>query len=183
MSDSRKKLKTLSRKSIRLRGYDYRQAGAYFITICTKKMKNMFGRIVNGEMKLNNIGIIALDELNKLPKTFPQLIIYDDEFIIMPNHIHVIFWIIEVGATEPVARTTNKGIAPGSLGTIIGQFKSRATKSINKLNRTPGEQVWQRNYFDRIIRNNKELLAIKKYITDNPLQWEEDREHKYPLIE
>ena len=166
--------KIFSRKSIRLKGYDYRLPGAYFVTICTENMRKLFGSIVAGEMILNRFGIIAREELLKLQKTYPNLEIFNDEFVIMPNHIHTIFWITDVGATEPVAQNPEHRIIPSSLGAIIGQYKSRVTKSINKHRRTPGRQVWQRNYYDRIIRNNKELLTIKKYINDNPDQWEED---------
>lgn len=176
MSHISKESNQFFRKSNRLKGYDYRQPGAYFITICTKNMYILFGRIVAGEMILNSYGIIAFDEMYKLSQTYPQLLIYSDEVIIMPNHIHAILWIREVGATETVAQKATDGIIPGSLGAIVGQYKSRVTKSINRLRRTPGKEIWQRNYFDRIIRNDKELLAIKKYIIDNPLQWSEDFE-------
>ena len=145
-----------------MKGYDYRLPGAYFVTICTENMKTLFGRVVAGEMILNRFGIIAREELHKLQRTYPKFEIFNDEFVIMPNHIHAIFWITDVGATEPVAQKPVCRITPDSLGAIIGQYKSRVMKAINKQRRTPGRQVWQRNYYDRIIRNNNELLAIKK---------------------
>jgi REP element-mobilizing transposase RayT len=160
------------RKSIRLKGYDYRQPGAYFITICTANRKNLFGVIDAGKMILSEFGRVARDEMLRLSESFPQLSINDDEFIIMPNHIHAIFWIIDVGATEPVVPITNRGLNPGSLGVIVGQYKSRVTKAINKLRKTPGQQIWQRNYYDRIIRNREELKSIKNYIIENTLLWE-----------
>ena len=87
-----------------LSGYDYRQPGAYFITICTHRKKKLFGRVIAGEMVLNRLGLMAREEMLRLPSTYPHLEIFDDELIIMPNHIHAIIWIAGVGATEPVAR-------------------------------------------------------------------------------
>lgn len=174
MSDNLEKTETYPRKSIRLKGYDYSQPGGYFITICTKEMRRLFGQIVAGEMILNRFGTVARGELLKLQSTYPNVEIFSDECVIMPDHIHTILWITDVGASQRLAQNTTSGLIPQSLGAIISQYKSRVTKGINLLRRTPGEPVWQRNYYDRIIRNNKELLAIKKYITENPLQWEED---------
>ena len=175
MSDNSEKIKPYSRKSIRLKGYDYSQPGGYFITICTKETRRLFGRIVAGEMILNRFGTAARGKLLKLQSTYPNVEIFSDEWVIMPDQIHTILWITDVGASQRLARNTTSGLIPQSLGSIISQYKSRVTKGINLLRRTPGEPVWQRNYYDRIIRNNKELLAIKKYITENPLEWEEDR--------
>ncbi len=167
--------KTSNRKSNRLQGYDYSQPGAYFITICTYQMNNLFGRINAGEMKLNIIGRIAKIEWQLIDEQFPYIELYDNELIIMPNHIHVIIWITDVGATETVARKSHSGPKPDSLSAIVGQYKSRTTKLINQNRNTPGKKVWQRNYYDRIIRNDQELQAIRRYIENNPLQWEEDR--------
>jgi REP element-mobilizing transposase RayT len=174
MPENHRKSILYSRKSIRLQDYDYSQPGAYFITICTKEMRYIFGRIYEGEMVLNRYGIIAQEELLHIPTTYPVVEIHTDELAIMPNHIHAILWIMDVGATELVARKLPTGPRPQSIGAIIGQYKSRVTKKINLLRRIHKETVWQRNYYDRIIRNENELHAIKKFIIDNPLQWEED---------
>ena len=164
---------SFSRKTLRLKGYDYSQPGAYFVTICTKNKGNLFGRIVSGKIILNNLGIIARRELLHLHNTYSQVKVYDDEYVIMPDHVHTIIWIMDVGATEPVAQFTASGLQSHSLGSIIGQYKSRVTKKINQFKTRTISPIWQRNYFERIIRNQKELLLIKKYITDNPLKWEE----------
>ena len=156
------------RKSIRLMGYDYSQGGAYFVTICTTYIKNLFGKIIDGEMILNHLGIIAKRELLELHNTYPNVEINDDEFVVMPDHIHAILWKTDVGASQRLARNPIFGPTLQSLREILGQYKSRVTKGINLLRKTPGKSVWQRNYYDRIIRDEKELLAIKKYITDNP---------------
>ncbi len=178
---------TTNRKSIRLKDYDYSQPGTYFVTICTNNMKKIFGQIDDGVMKLNHLGEIARRELLQVPKTYPGVELFDDEYVIMPNHIHAILWKFDVGATpvlsswctapacrRRVARISSSGPNPKTLGAIVGQYKSRVTKQINRLRETPGKPVWQRNYYDRIIRNDKELQAIRKYIADNPLQWEDD---------
>ena len=161
------------KSSKRLPGYDYCQEGAYFITICTHKMRNHFGAIDNHIMILNSLGKIVETEWYRTGELRVNVEIYDDEFIIMPNHFHGIIWIQHVGATGSVARDNSTGIRPNSLGSIIGQFKSQVTIRINKLRGTPGKLVWQRNYYDRIIRNIKEYNDIRNYIQMNPVRWME----------
>ena len=165
----------LSRKSIRQKGYDYSQPGAYFVTFCTHNMERLFGRIIAGKMELNTYGLFAHKEWFHTAAANLHVELHEDELIIMPNHIHGIIWITEVGATVPVARQTKSGLDSCSLGAIIGQYKSRTTKYINKLRKNSGQSIWQRNYYDRIIRNQKELQSIRKYIENNPLQWEVDQ--------
>lgn len=158
------------RKSIRIHGYDYAQPGEYFVTICTKDRECIFGEIVNGKMVLNDIGKIAEIIWKEIPKHFNHTGL--DEFIVMPNHVHGIINIIhDVGATESVALSGNHNIIigetnsvahniratgsvaptrpngpmPNSIGAIIGQYKSVATKQINKIRQTFGLSVWQRN--------------------------------------
>ena len=169
------------RRSIRLRGYDDTQAGAYFVTICTHRRVLLFGQVVDGEMMLNEWGKIVWEEWFKTAQVRPYVELFDDEFVVMPNHIHGIIWIVEmsptVGATRRVAPTGGhpRGPAPDSLGAIIGQFKSIVTKRINALRGTPGVRVWQRNYFEHIIRNQRALNATRRYIAENPLRWHLDR--------
>ena len=159
----------LKRKpSKRLPGYDYSQEGAYFITICTHKMHNLFGVMDKNRVILNNFGKLVVSEWYRTAELRVNVEIYADEFIIMPNHFHGIIWIHDVGATGSVARVNSTGIQPNSLGSIIGQFKSQVTRRINKLRGTPRNLVWQRNYYDRIIRNVKELNSIRGYIENNP---------------
>ena len=166
------------RRSIRLKGYDYTQPGAYFITLCTHDRAHLFGEVVDGEMRLNEWGEIVRDEWFKTAQVRPYVQLRDDEFVVMPNHIHGIIWIVGdvgVGATRRVAPTTPRGPAPQSIGAIIGQFKSAVTKRMNELRNTPGALVWQRNYYEHIIRNERALNAIRQYIEENPLRWELDR--------
>ncbi len=177
------------RKSIRLKGYDYSSNGAYFITICVKDRVSIFGEIVNGKMNLNGYGKIVLEEWLKTEEIRENVIM--DEFIIMPNHFHGIIFIEDSGRGDPVgspifsdnekrashrlAPTESKTLKPNSLGAILGQFKSISTKKINKLNQIYFQ--WQRNYYEHIIRNEKALNNIRKYIIENPLKWQLDREN------
>ena len=167
--------KLWDRESIRLKGYDYSQPGACFVTICTHEMKKLYGRVVGGVIDLNSLGKICKREWFQTIVIRPYVKLHEDELIIMPDHIHGIIWITEVGATGSVARNTRSGLEPRSLGAIVGQYKSRTAKLINRNRNTPGKKVRQRNYYDRIIRNKKELQSIRRYIVNNPLQWEDDR--------
>ena len=175
------------RRSIRLKDYDYSQGGAYFVTILAKKRECVFGEIVNGEMHLSKIGQVAEECWEEIPRHFPDIDL--DAYVIMPNHIHGILVIGDVGArhasplqnpppppdTGTAARPT--GVKRGSIGAIVGSFKSVATKRINELRRTPGEPVWQRNYFEHVIRSEESLNKIREYIFANPAQWETDPEN------
>jgi REP element-mobilizing transposase RayT len=168
------------RRSIRLKGYDYSQAGAYFITLCTQDRACLFGRVVNGEMRLNDAGRMVLAEWHRLPERFPHLVL--DAFVVMPNHVHGILVITDpastVGATTRVAPTR---VAP-TVGNIIGAFKSRVTVEYIRGVKTSGwppfrGRLWQRNYYEHIIRNERALDAIRRYILENPLRWHLDREN------
>ena len=164
------------RKSNRLSGYDYTQPGAYFVTICTHKMEYLFGIIKNGMMVENPLGEIVRKEWFRTREIRNQIELLQDEFVIMPNHIHGIIWIMDVGATGSVARSKDfHGPASGSLGAIIGQFKSVTTKRINKYRGLSGKSIWQRSYYDHIIRNEEDYNAIRHYIQMNPQNWESDQ--------
>ncbi len=172
-------MKRHHRRSIRLRGYDYTQPGAYFVTICTHNREPLFGQVEDGRMALNAFGRIVWEEWFRTAQVRPYVELFEDEFVVMPNHIHGIIWIVgkPVGATRRVAPTDGhpRGPAPGSLGAIIVQFKSIVTKRINALRGTPGVPVWQRNYYEHIIRNERALRAIRRYIIENPRRWHLDR--------
>lgn len=169
------------RRSLRLKGYDYTQPGAYFVTLCTYNGEALFGEIVDGSMVLNAWGEIVRDEWFKTVQLRPYVALYDDEFVVMPNHIHGIIWIVDdpVGARRRRAPTTEQFGKPvaGSLPTIIRAFKSAVTRRIHQTPGTPGAPVWQRNYYERIIRNDEALNRIRAYILNNPLKWALDREN------
>ncbi|GAB4577730.1 MAG: transposase [Anaerolineales bacterium] len=168
------------RRSIRLKGYDYTQSGAYFVTIVTYQRAHLFGKVVNGVMQLNEWGEIARREWFKTAELRPYVELFDDEFVVMPNHAHGILWIndgVVVGAERRSAPTTNDAIPhvdAGSLGAIVRAYKSAVTYAINAARQTRGMTVWQRNYYEHIIRNDAELNRIRKYIIENPLKWAKD---------
>ncbi len=174
------------RRSIRLPGYDYTQPGAYFVTICTHYREMLFGDVINGVVRLTPLGEIVRDEWFKSAKIRQNVLLHEDEFVIMPNHIHGIIWIVDggedggdVGAdSRPPLLQPRR--TPKSLGSIIAGFKSAATKRINVLRETPGRPVWQRNYYEHIIRTERALDAIRSYIQDNPVRWMLDRYHPNP---
>jgi putative transposase len=163
------------RCSIRLKDYDYSQAGAYFVTLCTKDRECLMGEIVDGQMQLNHYGQIAANCWEWLPRQYEYIDM--DEWIIMPNHLHGILVINDDGRkggsrTAPTQATKRK-----SLGRLIGAFKTVSSKQINTIRKTPGAVIWQRNYFERVIRNKDELRKIRDYIIGNPLTWEQDENY------
>ena len=175
------------RRSIRLKGYDYSQEGLYFITICTKDRECIFGEVVNTyvgagfscpKMKLNTIGKIVKGEILKLSEKYQN--IECNEYIIMPNHIHIVIKIKNIksycqkgGKTPPVHKV--------SLGNIIGYFKYITTKLYNDILKIKNEcyiKLWHRNYYENIIRNEEAYLKVLEYIKTNPLKWEDDKYFK-----
>ncbi len=175
------------RRSLRLRGYDYSQPGAYFVTICTRNRLPLFGRVDQGRMLLNICGKIATKKWEQLDQRFPEIEI--DEFIIMPDHMHGIVIISDVvranhaGAIhEPRQQDeieTNSPIARRrmTLPMVIGFYKMNTAKVINIANDTRGTPVWQRNYYEHIIRNEDALNRIRRYIQENPIKWPTDLEN------
>jgi putative transposase len=169
------------RKSIRLPGYDYAQAGAYFVTLVTWGRDCLFGQVVDGVMVLNDFGKIVQEEWERTAVVRQNIEL--GAYVVMPNHLHGILVINDgVGASRRLAPTEAISPKPGSLGAIMAQFKSMVTKRIWKIdetmNRTP---IWQRNYHDRIIRNDHEMGKIWLYIESNPLNWADDTENPTPV--
>jgi len=167
-----------NRRSIRLQGYDYSQAGAYFVTVCTRNRACLFGAIVDGQMVLNDAGRAAKQCWNDIPVHFPHVEL--DEWVIMPNHIHGILVVLDtVGANNYSPLQTNAILRPRgtskTIGSVIRGFKIGVTKWMRQ--HTTIHDVWQRNYFEHIVRNDASLNRIREYIANNPLQWEWDREN------
>ena len=190
------------RRSIRLKG-NYSQEGLYFITICCRHWECLFGKIVDGEMILNDAGKIAFNEWAKLPERFSNVEL--DAFQIMPNHIHGIIVLnptlavsqndkvsVPVGATLAVAQNhaqnnTNTRatarVAPTDIGIpgIIGAYKSLVANGCLKIYKSKNKKMsklWQRNYYEHIIRNEQSLKLIIEYIVNNPNKWNEDKFYK-----
>ncbi|MEM3554650.1 MAG: transposase [Candidatus Micrarchaeaceae archaeon] len=197
------------RRSIRLPGYDYTQPGAYFVTLVTQDRECLFGEIVDGEMHLNDAGHVAERCWRDIPAHFPHITL--DVFVIMPNHVHGILWIVGddmAGAKNfsphPRTRGENAGDDPGddmavgaknfsplppppptpslpprgtskTIGSVVRGFKIGVTKWFRQ--NTSIYTVWQRNYYEHIIRDEEDLRRIRQYIRDNPARWAMDHEN------
>jgi len=164
------------RKSIRLKGYDYSQAGLYFVTICCQDRMCLFGNVIADKMILNDAGKIADNCWMEIPKHFPNAVLH--EYIVMPNHVHGIIELIDVanvGAKNfsplqhsPLFKSPSK-----TIGSIVRGFKIGVTKWFR--NNTDIETVWQRNYHEHIIRNGQSYQTISEYIINNPAKWKDDK--------
>lgn len=170
------------RKSIRLPDYDYTSEGAYFITIVTHQRECLFGNVIDDEVELNTLGCIADEYWRAIPLHFDNTIL--GEYIVMPNHVHGIIFIYDVAnvRAQHAAPLHPGGVTPNnvlakSLGAIVRSYKSAVTRGINKTMNTPSTKRWLRNYYDRIIRNDRELNAIRQYIQTNPARWSEDEHY------
>lgn len=173
------------RRSIRVPNYDYSQPGAYFITIVTWRRECLFGEIVNGTMRLNDTGQVVWDVWNSLPARYPR--VTTGTAVVMPNHFHGIVEIHEpVGAMVgtihelplPSHRVTNqKERRRMTLPLVVGYFKMNSAKRINKILNSEGIPVWQRNYYEHIIRNDEEYNRIHLYIEANVDNWVNDEEN------
>lgn len=181
------------RRSLRLRGYDYAQAGAYFITVCAYERACLFGEVLRGKMVINNFGRILEACWREIPAHFPDVAL--DAFVVMPNHIHGVVLIDRsVGASHvgarhalplpprpdhasPLPSPESPGSKRTTLGVVVGSFKSACTKRINESRSLPGTPVWQRNYYERILRSEDALNTVRGYIQTNPARWKDDREN------
>jgi len=172
------------RKSMRLKGYDYSQGGYYFITICTYNMKYIFGEIIKGKMINNIYGNMIRDSWEDLETRFVNIQL--DQFIVMPDHFHGIIIIkngssvgVPLAGTQSTIHAKCNGQAQDQplrsiIPQIIGVFKSITTNRYEKLydSNIRFNKLWQKSYYDRIIRNEIELNEIREYIMHNPLKWE-----------
>ncbi len=166
------------RRPIRLPGYDYRQTGAYFVTICTHRRIPLFGEIQGDAMRLNEAGSMLARQWQMLPQRFANVRL--DVFVVMPNHIHGII-VLTDGIMEPPSEATTR-VTPASLGDVVGAYKSLTTveyvRGVKASRWTPfDDKLWQRNYYEHIIRNESALHNIRHYIIHNPAKWAEDTEN------
>jgi putative transposase len=169
------------RRSIRLKDYDYSQAGAYFVTICTNK-ESLFGEIEDGEMRLNQYGSIVHEEWLRTAELRNN--IQMDAFVVMPNHMHGIIMITDDGRGVLQYAPTKSFRSPSqTIGAIVRGFKSTTTKRINELRGSFGTSVWQRNYYEHVIRDEDDLNRIREYIQNNPLNWDQDENNPRIILE
>ncbi len=194
------------RRSIRLKGYDYTQPGAYFITLCVHERAHLFGAVVDGEMQLNDAGRVVEQCWRDISAHFPHVAL--DAFVVMPNHVHGVLWIVDT-ITEPDAGTVGANnhsptigaenlpptigaenlpplpppdVSPPrphgtskTIGSVVRGFKIGVTQWFRQ--NTALYTIWQRNYYEHIIRHERALNAIRRYILENPLRWSLDREN------
>jgi REP element-mobilizing transposase RayT len=147
------------RKTIRLKDYDYSSAGYYYITICTKDRKCILGKAENDSITVSKLGEIITKNWNALVSMYKHIEL--NQYVVMPNHIHAII-VLNENCTK-------------TIGDIICGYKSKTAREYNKINKLNGEAIWQRGYYEHIIRNEKELYRIQKYILENPIKWKYDR--------
>jgi REP element-mobilizing transposase RayT len=171
------------RRSIRLKGYDYSQAGGYYVTIVSLWRECLFGEVVDGGMRVNALGKIVQDCWEEIPVHFPNVVV--DMFVVMPNHVHGIIihekeFSVVVGAQHAAPlhapqQGMTPNVRPGSLRAIVRSFKSavtrRAGRELNSAN------IWQRNYYEHIIRDQADYERIAGYILANPVNWNDDEEN------
>ena len=175
------------RRSIRLPGYDYSRSGAYFVTICTQNRECMFGKIVGGEMVLNDAGRMINIVWDEMQGNYPG--VETDEFVVMPNHTHGIIVLVGAGPRtcpdngQPKNNGHPQGVAPTlSLPDVVHRFKTMTTKRYTDGVKQSGwapypGKLWQRNYYEHIIRNEQELNKIREYIVNNPFNWQSDENY------
>ncbi len=202
------------KNTLRLKSYDYSWSGAYFITICSYKKENIFGEIKNGLMHLNDFGKIIQNCWHQIPENHKNVKL--DDFVIMPNHIHGIIWIVgaihespnvtqaihespdaiqtihKLSETNQAVHESHKDNSSQNNGVIrelplrierrkmllskiIGKFKMNSSRKINNICNSKGSHVWQRGYYDHIIRNDDDLNNTKLYIQNNPSNWDKDK--------
>ncbi|MYD11969.1 MAG: transposase [Chloroflexi bacterium] len=158
-------------------GYDYRIEVIYFVTICADKMRLRFGTVRDGELRLNRLGQLVSDEWQRLAVARANVKL--DRFVVMPNHLH---GLIDIGGgCERDSRQLSDGetvsvtIQAGSLGAIVGQFKAAVSRRAKTMGIAGDSRIWQRGYYDHIVRSECSLNEIRKYILENPAKWIDDR--------
>ena len=168
------------RKQIRLLHFDYGNTGTYYVTICTHERKRFLSTVENGKVTLTNFGTIVLEELLKTinMRTYVSL----DDFVIMPNHLHVILFFHERAAEHLPEKQDSPirnfgGSEQHSLSSVVANFKAAVTNRIRKETGKEKAIIWQRGFYEHIIRDEKDLMRIRDYITTNPLNWSIDEEN------
>ena len=170
------------RRSIRLRDFDYSQNDGYFVTICTHERRCLLGEVVRGEMRRNGLGWIIQEEWGRTGELRPN--VYLDAFEVMPNHVHGILLLLcdDEGAARcaptpeiPPARRFG-GLPAGSLSAVVRAFKAATTRRF-RLSSGSEDPLWQQGYYERVIRDERELEKLRDYIIGNPGKWEEDENH------
>jgi putative transposase len=170
--------KVRRRRPVRLNGYDYSQAGAYFVTVCVNGSACLLGEVEDGRMCLNGHGRTVYGCWEDLPHHYAH--VRTDAFVVMPNHVHGIVMLdVPEDAGSVGLASIGADVKPKRHGLpeIVRAFKSFSARRINESRKTPGGRIWQRGYYERVVRNDEELNRIREYIVDNPAKWSEDVYH------
>lgn len=162
------------RKTIRLPAYDYSTPGAYFVTICTHNRVLMLGSVADGRMETNAAGLQVLAAWESLPGRFPMVSL--DAFVVMPNHVHGMLFLQDPLVAERCHREDLVAKNP-TLGEVLRAFKSVSAVRVNQALGRSGQPLWQRGYYEHVVRTNKELDRFRLYIEQNQVRWDEDPEN------
>jgi putative transposase len=158
--------------------FDYTSTGAYFVTICVSQRICLFGTVSDGVMCLNELGRIACEAWPALAGHHADFGL--DAFVVMPNHVHALLW-LQPGDEHPlVARTPHRtfgGRPASSLPVLVGAYKSSVTQKVRRRRLLPVPELWQRNFYDNIVRDDCALAQFREYIRQNPARWCEDLLH------
>ena len=162
------------RRSIRLKGYDYTQAGAYFITICAYGREPLFGDVVGEAVVLSAYGRIVEQCWRSLARPASRLAV--DTFVVMPDHLHgilILQALADRAASPDTIPATDRlcGTRAGSISALVQNFKSIATRRVNQARHSPAAPLWQRDYYEHIIRDSADLDRIRGYIAENSMRW------------
>lgn len=174
------------RKNIRLPDYDYSSPGCYFVTICTFRKRHSLGLIKDEQSILNKNGKLVSGYWASIPDIYSNVEL--DEFVVMPNHIHGLITIVAAGSlqegTIPTDPINSVGVGSAdphddarktTIPSIVARFKKTSTTAINRFHNSRGSKVWQRNYYEHVIRNELELTKAREYIVNNPMKWTLDK--------
>ncbi len=167
-------------ESARFSGWDYRARGWYFVTICSHLKAHIFGEVISGQMRFSQIGAIAKSELQNLASHYKNVQV--NSHIVMPNHIHAIFMIdgAHIFSPNPEPLPQPSGICPtsGSIVAIVRSYKAGVTRRCRELGLI--QDIWQPRFYDRILRNDTIISAVREYIRNNPANWCKDPENTIP---
>jgi putative transposase len=160
------------RRSIRLKGHNYAAPGYYFVTLCVEQRSHLFGKVVSGKMVLSPLGEIVRQEWKKSAEIRSE--IEFDEWVIMPNHFHALIQILPSNQDAP-APSRPFQMRARSLSSLMAGFKAASTREINKFRHQEGARVWQRNYYESIVRDADGVVRVRNYIRNNPRNWQMDK--------
>ena len=163
---------THNRQSLRWPGCDYSQKGAYVVTICTQKRRCLFGSVEDEKTILNGLGETVFSVWLELANRFPGIIL--DKLVVMPNHVHGILFLSGAASSAPTENNDKKDRSY-TLGEVIRAFKSISAIQVNRQLGVKDQPLWQRNYYDHVIRDQDDLNRVRQYVLDNPINWEQDK--------